>query len=107
MLEDSVAESRGSQTRFVLRWNGGGITSLKLPEDVFDTDYIWQGETLGEAVIRYRLDEGDWREATAFASGDIRQVNISAEDGPQTLTFLYEGDSLGARGIRGFQLPLS
>lgn len=80
------------------------------PETVrrlFETDYIWQGETLGEAVVRYRLDEGDWQKAIAFSSGDIRQVNISAEDDLQTLTFLYEGDSLGARGIRGFQLPLS
>jgi hypothetical protein len=66
-----MAESRGSQTRFVLKWNDGGITSLKLLDDVFDTDYIWQGETLGEVVVRYRLDEGNWREATALSSGDI------------------------------------
>jgi hypothetical protein len=36
-----MTESRGSRTRFVLKWNDGGITSLKLLDDVFDTDYIW------------------------------------------------------------------
>jgi len=101
-----MTESRGSQTRFVLRWNYGGITSLKLLNDFFDTDYIWQGETLGEVVVRYRLDGGNWQEATAFASGDIRQVNISGEDDPEALTYSYEGDSLGAHGIRDFRLTV-
>jgi len=99
-----MVESRNSQAPFVLKWNYGGITSLKLLNDVFDTDYIWPGETLGEVVVRYRLDEGDWREATAFSSGDIRQVGISGEDDPEALTFSYEGDSLGAHGIRDFWL---
>jgi hypothetical protein len=66
-----MADSRGSQTRFVLKWNDGGITSLKLLDDIFDTDYIWPGETMGEVVVRYWLGEGDWREVTALSSGDI------------------------------------
>ena len=101
-----MVESRNSQAPFVLKWNDGGITSLKLLDDVFDTDYIWPGETLGEVVVRYRHDEGDWREATAFSSGDIRRVDISGEGDPETLTFSYEGDSLGAHGMRGFRLAV-
>jgi hypothetical protein len=101
-----VVESRNPQAPFVLKWNDGGITSLKLLDDVFDTDYIWQGETLGEVVVRYWPDERDWREATAFSSGDIRQVHISGEDDPEALTFSYEGDSLGAHGIRDFRLTV-
>ena len=81
-MKENVAEGRKAFRRnFVLAWNYGGITSLKLSEDVFDTDYIWQGETLGEVVVRYRLDGGDWQEATTFASGDVRQVLASAPDG--------------------------
>jgi len=100
-------ERKTSRRNFVLAWNRGGITSLRLLEDIFPTEYIsqgWRGETLGEAVIRYRLDGGDWREATAFSSGDIRQISTSGGDEPDTWTFVYKGNSLGARGIRNFQL---
>lgn len=86
---------------FVLAWNRGGITSLKLQADVYETDYIWQGETLGDVVIRYRIDGEDWREVTAFASGDVRTVEVA--DGG-SWTFRYAGTGQLPRGIRDFRL---
>jgi len=86
---------------FVLAWNYGGITSLKRREDAHDTDYIWQGETLGDVVMRYRLAGGEWREVTAFASGDIRTVE-AAEEG--AWTFSYAGTGQLPQGIRDFRL---
>jgi hypothetical protein len=106
-VDDMTEEREPSHRSFVLAWNHGGITSLKLLGDVFDTEYIsqgWRGETLGEVVVRYRLNDGDWREVTAFSSGDIRQIRTGGGDEPDTWTFVYQGNSLGARGIRDFQL---
>jgi hypothetical protein len=93
--------------QFLLDWNFGGVTSLKLKDDVFDTEYIsqgWRGETLGEVILRYRIGEGAWREATAFSSGDVREVEHGEGDAPDAQTFVYAGDSRAARGIRGFDL---
>ena len=38
-MEESMTEERKTSHRsFVLAWNHGGITSLRLLDDVFDTD---------------------------------------------------------------------
>jgi hypothetical protein len=100
LLGGCMAE-RDSQSRFLLGWNRGGVTSLKRPGDVYDTDYIWQGETLGEVVVRYRLEGGEWREVMAFASGDIRTVE-TVEGG--LWTFSYVGTGQLPHGIRDFRL---
>jgi hypothetical protein len=89
------------ESAFVLAWNRGGITSLKRREDAYDTDYIWQGETLGDVVVRYRLAGGEWREVAAFASGDIRTLE-AAERGSRA--FSYIGTGQLPQGIRDFRL---
>ncbi|MXZ20321.1 MAG: hypothetical protein F4Y84_06905, partial [Caldilineaceae bacterium SB0665_bin_25] len=68
-----TAISEQSRRQFLLKWNRGGISSLKLENDVFDTEYVTPGETLGEVLVGLRTG-GEWRSATAFASGDIRTV---------------------------------
>jgi hypothetical protein len=91
---------------FILRWNSGGITSLKRRSDIYDTDYIWPEETLGNVIIRYRLPGRDWNEATAFSSGDIRKlIKTEAENG-DTLAYRYSGSSRGVKGIRDFTLTV-
>jgi hypothetical protein len=50
MLRDSM---------FILRWNFGGITSLKRRSDSYDADYLWPEETLGNIIIRYRSPGSD------------------------------------------------
>ncbi len=69
--------SKTPQRRFLLAWNNGGITSLKLQDDAYDTEYITPGETLGEVLVRYRPGNREWRTATTFASGDIRTLERS------------------------------
>jgi hypothetical protein len=88
---------------FILAHNFGGINSLKRRADVFDTEYIWPEETLGNAIIRYRFPgEDTWREVSAFSSGDIRTV----EESPDSLSFIYSGKSQGVKGIRDFTLAV-
>ncbi|MBN1876391.1 MAG: hypothetical protein JXA33_19360 [Anaerolineae bacterium] len=89
---------------FVLSWNRGGLTGLKAGGDVFDTDYLWPGETLGDVVIRYRYADEDWRAVTAFASGDIRSVDTH-DDG--VWVFHYAGTGQLPRGIRDFTLTVT
>ncbi|MDE0311007.1 MAG: hypothetical protein OXI52_01985, partial [Caldilineaceae bacterium] len=60
--------------QFLLEWNRGGISSLKLKDDVYETEYVTPGETLGEVLVGYRVGGGAWRSATSFSSGDIRTV---------------------------------
>ena len=56
---------------FLLEYNRGGISSLKLKEDALDTEYITPGETLGEVLIATRSGDEERRPASTFASGDI------------------------------------
>src|SRR5689334_23858348 len=89
------------QQRFALVWNNGGIASLKLQNDRFDSEYVTPGETLGEVLVNYRVSGGAWRKATTFASGDIRRVET---DGNGVRTFTYSGEGQLPYGLRGVGL---
>jgi len=95
------ANSEQSPRQFLLEWNRGGINSLKLKDDVFDTEYITPGETLGEVLVGLRVGGGEWRSATTFSSGDIRTVE---ENGSGLRTFIYSGDAQLLHGLRGLVL---
>jgi len=95
------ANSEQSPRQFLLEWNRGGINSLKLKDDVFDTEYITPGETLGEVLVGLRVGGGEWRSATTFSSGDIRTVE---ENGSGLRTFIYSGDAQLLHGLRGLGL---
>lgn len=86
---------------FLLAYNRGGICSLKLKEDAFDTEYITPGETLGEVLIATRGEDGEWRSASTFASGDIRTVETR---GGESCTLAYSGNAQLLHGLRGVGL---
>ena len=96
-----TSNSGQAERKFVLKWNRGGISSLKLQDDVYDTEYITPGETLGEVLVGLRIGSGDWRSTTTFASGDIRTVE---DDGRGTRAFVYSGDGQLLHGLRGLGL---
>nr|ACX49742.1 conserved hypothetical protein [uncultured marine bacterium 1n22] len=96
-----MANSEQSPRQFLLEWNRGGIKSLKLKDDVFDTEYITPGETLGEILVGLRVGGEEWRSATTFSSGDIRTVE---ENGRGSRTFVYSGDAQLLHGLRGLGL---
>ena len=50
-----------SSGSFTLRCTEKGIASLRRTRDVFDTDYIQEGEVLGDVILRYRLVKEEWR----------------------------------------------
>ncbi len=91
---------------FLIRSNFGGITSLKRRSDIYDTDYIWPEETLGNVIVRYRNPGKEWREVTAFSSGDIRKQISTDKDDQDLLAFHYSGKSKGVKGIQDFDLTV-
>ena len=55
---------------FVVRMEGGGVASLKRRSNAFDTDYIQSGRRLGEVVLRFRENEGEWQTVDTRESTD-------------------------------------
>ena len=96
-----TATSEQSRRQFILKWNRGGICSLKLKDDVYDTEYISPGETLGEVLVGLRVGSEEWRSATTFSSGDIRTI---VENGSGSRTFVYSGNAQLLHGLRGLGL---
>lgn len=53
-----------SDDQFKLSYSGAGLTSVKRAGDIYDTDYISPGRTLGDVLLRYRAQgETSWNEA--------------------------------------------
>ena len=94
-------ESERPGRQFLLEWNRGGISSLKLQNDVYDTEYITPGGTLGEVLVGLRIGGGEWRSTTTFASGDIRTVE---DDGSGRRAYVFSGDGQLLHGLRGLGL---
>lgn len=78
----SIAAQSLQDTQFQLVYSPSGITSLKHVHDKYDTDYIADGYTVGDVLVRYRaLGEKDWRKASAAV------LNTSAPANPQGVSF--------------------
>ena len=88
-------ETERAGRQFLLEWNRGGI------RDVYDTEYITPGGTLGEVLVGLRNGGGEWRSTTTFASGDIRTVE---DDGSGTRAYVFSGDGQLLHGLRGLGL---
>lgn len=60
------AEVQLTNQTFDVTFNERGLTSLKHHGDTFDTNYVREGATLGDIVIRYRLAHGPWQKVTSM-----------------------------------------
>ena len=108
-----------SNGAFQIRYDAGGVRSLRRVADVHDTDYIAQGGALGRLVVRYRTaPNGDWRElremaAAASGSGTVTYTlgavapGVTARASPSTergvggLRALNDGLVPAVAGARG------
>ncbi|MDE1147043.1 MAG: DUF5695 domain-containing protein [Azospirillaceae bacterium] len=79
---------KGAGTAFALRFQNGGLTSLRAAGDAFDTDYIEPGRTLGAVTLAYRRGTAAWQSAdTATLSATaIRQVSATECVSDHTIT---------------------
>lgn len=60
-----------SNSEFRLTSSSAGISSLKRVHDVFDTDYILAGRTLGDILVRYHAPGEAWKEASSASSASL------------------------------------
>lgn len=80
------AGPRLTNKAFDVVFNDRGVSSLKHQDDAFDTNYVRDGATLGDLVIRYRLAQGPWQEVTSSGIvqtpdiGTIRRVEEAASN---------------------------
>ena len=71
-------ESRPA-SRFEVKFDLAGITSLKYAGDRYDTDYIAPDELLGHVRVRYKLGESDWRQfSTTDSKNRVQQAGRGA-----------------------------
>ena len=54
--------------QFKIAFSPSGLTSLKRVQDVFDTDYILGGRSLGDVLVRYRAPGETWKEISSATS---------------------------------------
>lgn len=47
-------------SQFDLEFDNQGISSLKRKNDIYNTNYIFKGEQLGDVVVRFRQSDGRW-----------------------------------------------
>jgi hypothetical protein len=81
-----------SNEHFSLRFSPDGIASLKFPHDAYDTDYIAQGETLGDVSFRYRIGNGKKRRSalTSRMGRDGRRKTTDPMNNPPRYKVIYK-----------------
>jgi hypothetical protein len=100
----AAAQDLSSRT-FQLKYDSGGITSLRRTADVADTDYIAAGGALGGLLVRYRTSaHGDWKELRQpiLVEGGGSSVRYVLGTLPPGLAAKASGSAVqGVAGIRG------
>lgn len=62
----SASAQQLSNDQFNLAYSSAGLTSIKRVQDVYDTDYISPGMSLGDVLVRYRAKgETSWKESVS------------------------------------------
>jgi hypothetical protein len=82
--QDSLANAS-----FNLRLGAQGITGLQRPGDAFMTDYIAKGRSLGDVLVRYRMEKGRWQQVAATRMSDRKAALPSAEPKPGRRDYTY------------------
>ncbi|MCX6345142.1 MAG: DUF5695 domain-containing protein [Armatimonadetes bacterium] len=98
---EAQAVLSNNQFTVTINTTSGGISSLKLKNDVYDTDYIWSAKIIGDVTTRYRVGTGAWTTGNTSVSSDNRTIVNNA---PTKVQFNYITDSTNASGIKNFSL---
>ncbi len=90
-LPGATAQETVSNKYFSLKFNSMGITSLKHSHDTYNTDYIMEGEILGDVLVRYRTANGRWQEtAAARIAPSSRRTEKGAKNVPPQYVVTYD-----------------
>ena len=100
----SVGAQQLSNDAFKLAYSSVGVTSIKRNQDIYDTDYISPGRTLGDVLLRYRPQgETSWREAASGtgATAEASGLGISYRIGRAVATVATSSRISSSRGPWG------
>lgn len=67
-------QSSFGDSDFILQFHKGAIVSIKRKDDQFNTDYLLQGHRMGDILIRYRYDNGNWNVFSTLELADNNQI---------------------------------
>lgn len=81
----------------------GVVTSIRLPKDIYPTEYIAADRNIGDVTIRYRTG-GDWVMCSTAASSDVRTVR---QVSPNLVNVSYATDSANTDGIKAITVDES
>ena len=78
---------RSAQTpQFAVEFEDGAITSLRYAEDTINTEYIAPEARLGDAIVRYRQNGGEWQGLETRQDGVRRAASAGVEGMEQLVT---------------------
>jgi Family of unknown function (DUF5695) len=95
-----------SNDAFRLRYDEGGIRSLRRTRDVHDTDYIAPGAAFGPLLVRYRTTpNGDWRELREILLQPSGRSGLSIQYalGTRLPTLAARSSPSAERGVGGLR----
>jgi hypothetical protein len=78
----SPSQPGPADSQFKVEYRDGAIVSLRAANDTIDTNYIAEGQRLGDASVRFRNQGGEWRTAgTAALARGGRAGTTRSDDG--------------------------
>lgn len=67
-----------SQSTFDVKFDVGGIVSLRRVNDAFPTEYLQSNRRLGDVSLRYRGKDGAWQSAETSRLASVGKVTINS-----------------------------
>ncbi|MDE1155493.1 MAG: DUF5695 domain-containing protein [Acidobacteriaceae bacterium] len=75
----ALAEVASATSPFLLVAAGGALTSLRYAGDAYTTNYIANGQKLGEVLVQWRRPEGEWQtlDSTQLSAAQVKLQQAS------------------------------
>lgn len=88
--ESLSSDQKITTASFALSYDGKGIIGLSNPQDPYRAEFLAPGGRLGEAVLRYKTGDDDWRDIAT----DERRLEADAGAGSLIYSDFKEGSPL-------------
>jgi hypothetical protein len=105
-LQTFCASGQLVSEQFNIGYSGAGLSSIKRVHDVYDTDYVAPGRTLGDLLIRYRnTGDSGWQEVQSGTAsvplGSAQGISYTVGRAvPTVATSSRASSSIGPWGVR-------
>lgn len=80
------------QLFFDVGFSPGGIVSLKQLDDASDLNYIAKEKALGNIIVRYKVNDGEWKEAIITDIANQHTLKSVGTEGTHTVSYKIGGN---------------